>query len=146
MNINKKVADALARANKATCGPWDTLKDTWKSGVPVHRIGSDATGGDVALTYRYEEATEDRQGARDAEFIAHARFDVPDFAHAIDAVLELHVPQFSRSFDANGEPDQYCDHCNTEYPCPTIRALDKGFRRSAVYALMDFDRENGITE
>lgn len=136
MNINKKVAEVLARSDKATIGPWG---EDATHGL----VGGDGTqiayGADPDGTVWFNHQADD-------EFVTNSRFDLPALAHAIDAVLELHVPQFTRSFDANGEPDQYCDHCNTEYPCPTLRALDKGFRYAAVYALMDFDRENGITE
>ena len=136
MNINKKIAEVLDMSDKATIGPW----------------GEDATHGLIGGDGKQIAYGADPDGTvwfnrqEDYKFVTNARLDLPALAHAIDAVLDLHVPQFTRSFDANGEPEQYCDHCNTEYPCPTLRALDKGFKRAAVYALMDFDRENGITE
>lgn len=134
MNINKKIAEVLDRSDKATIGPW------WASTLSgeAEIFGSDGSAKSPMIA---NEVMPD-----DADFITNSRLDLPALAHAIDAVLQLHVPQFTRSFDADGEPGQYCDHCNTEYPCPTLLALDKGFRRSAVYDLMDFDRENGITE
>ena len=131
MNINKKIAEILDRSDKATIGPWTIEEGLWLTG-----------GHGQPIIY----GTAKLRRSEDRYFITDARLDLPALAHAIDAVLELHVPQFTRSFDANGEPDQYCDHCNTEYPCPTLRKLDKGFKQAAVYALMDFDRENGITE
>ena len=136
MNINKKIAEILHMADQATIGPWDEHEINGLTGGDGKPVAYDSDLGGIVWFNRQE----------DADFITNARLDLPALAHAIDAVLELHVPQFTRSFDANGEPEQYCDHCNTEYPCPTLRALDKGFKRSAVYALMDFDRENGITE
>ena len=136
MNINKKIAEVLARSDKATIGPWGEDATHGLIGGDGKQIGYGLADDGTAWLHREE----------DVAFFAHARLDLPALAHAIDAVMELHVPQFTRSFDANGEPDQYCGRCNTEYPCPTVRALNKGFKRAAVYALMDFDRENGFTE
>ena len=136
MNINKKIAEVLNMSDKATIGPWGEDATRGLIGGDGKQIGYGLADDETAWLHREE----------DVAFFTHARLDLPALAHAIDAVLELHVPQFTRSFDANGEPDQYCDHCNTEYPCPTLRALDKGSKRAAVYALRDFDQENGITE
>ena len=136
MNINKKVAEVLDMSDKATIGPW----------------GEDAThgliGGDgKQIAYRADpDGTVRFNRQEDADFVTNSRLDLPSLAHAIDAVMELHVPHMDTSYNSLGKLDMYCDHCNTEYPCPTIRALDKGFKQAAVYALMDFDRENGITE
>lgn len=44
-------------------------------------------------------------------------------AERVDAVLKLHV----RNSDDPGlliPWGDYCDECNTPWPCPTIRALD----------------------
>ena len=136
MNINKKIAEVLHMADKATIGPWEEDAGRGLVGGDGKQIAYGLADDETAYFYREE----------DVAFFTHARLDLPALAHAIDAVMELHVSQFDRTYDADGEPGVYCDHCNTEYPCPTVRALDKGFKRSAVYALMDFDRENGITE
>ena len=53
---------------------------------------------------------------------------------AIDAVMQLHVSQFDRTYDADGEPGVYCDHCNVTYPCPTVQVMETAIK------------ENGITE
>ena len=37
-----------------------------------------------------------------------------DLSERISAVLELHSPV--------GSPDQYCQHCEHNYPCPTRQA------------------------
>lgn len=44
---------------------------------------------------------------------------------ANERVRELHVEQLSRSLDADGNPDTFCDACGIgPFPCPTITALD----------------------
>ena len=136
MNINKKVAEVLHMADQATIGPW---------GIDTENGLTGGCGKEIVHASNFDGTVWFNRQA-DETFVTNSRLDLPALAHAIEEVLKLHVPQFTRSFDANGEPDQYCDHCNTEYPCPTLRALDKGFRLSALYALMDFDRANGITE
>ena len=55
----------------------------------------------------------------DAEFIAHARTDVPALVAALRAVLELHA-------EAGRGSDTYCTHCFPDcfdYPCPTVTAI-----------------------
>ncbi len=62
----------------------------------------------------------------DAEFIAHARQDIPALLAAVEAVLELHKPE------ATGYGDWVCGACisagshdweSTAYPCPTVQAI-----------------------
>ena len=43
----------------------------------------------------------------------------------VEAVRELHCAQYTRCVDEDGTPEEYCEHCNTEFPCATIRALDE---------------------
>lgn len=39
-------------------------------------------------------------------------------------VREIHVLQYFRSIDADGNADTFCDACNVgPYPCPTIEAI-----------------------
>lgn len=58
-----------------------------------------------------------------AEFIAHARTDVPALVEAVEAVLELHQPYITRS------AWQTCNECwnsgtaEIVYPCPTVAAI-----------------------
>ena len=95
--------------------PW------WNEGVLFRKAGGPP--GEVAR----DLATED------AEFIAHARTDVPALVAALRAVLEVHQD--------GGESQGYLDdghygdipHCCTEcgslgeygvpYPCPTVTAI-----------------------
>ena len=50
---------------------------------------------------------------------------------AIDAVLDLHEPKLDTNYESLGKLSQYCDHCNTEYPCPTVRALENTLKECA---------------
>ena len=62
----------------------------------------------------------------DAEFIAHARTDLPAMAAALTAVLNVHAPTTA---DVIGDPQgrttlALCTECDIEdYPCPTVRAI-----------------------
>ena len=63
--------------------------------------------------------------ATDAEFIAHARADVPDMAAALRAVLKLH----KEDGHGWGPGESFCTECQqgcgllVPYPCPTVTAI-----------------------
>ena len=76
-----------ARANSATTGPWSHCLDELRNRTAVHRIGSSEVNADVAFTYRDRDGR--GPGMQDAEFIAHARADVPDLVGALQVVLDL---------------------------------------------------------
>lgn len=57
------------------------------------------------------------QAISDAEFIAHARDDIPYLLGLIDAVRALH-PKTPTTGDKG-----ICRPCNAPWPCPTISAL-----------------------
>lgn len=112
-----------ARANAATEGPWQA-----DGSAHVLTAGNTAT-----FVARCADPDESDAGALDAEFIAHARADVPDMAAALRAVLEVHQD--------GGESQGYLDdghygdipHCCTEcgslgeygvpWPCATVTAI-----------------------
>lgn len=104
-----------ARANAATEGPWDLIG----GGEYVTPVGIMVAPDDGGVN-----------GA-DAEFIAHARTDVPALVAALRAVLELHPrvvvlhadPEFGRM-----EDDAICGACivnhePADWPCPTVTAI-----------------------
>ena len=109
-----------ARANAATEGPWMGIR--CPDGFLGRVIGGNGFG-----------VAEDFPDDADAEFIAHARTDVPDMAAALRAVLEVHQD--------GGESQGYLDdghygdipHCCTEcgslgeygvpWPCATVTAI-----------------------
>ena len=76
---------------------------------------------------RHRDTYADTAGyAAVAEFIAHARQDIPALLAAVEAVLELHEPE------ATGYGDWVCGACisagshdweSTAYPCPTVTAI-----------------------
>ena len=114
-----------ARANAATEGPWEAFPGYQTDFGAWMSAAVDTADGE----YLVVEAERDK----DAEFIAHARADVPDMAAALRAVLEIHQD--------GGESQGYLDtgsygdmpHCCTEcgslgeygvpYPCPTVTAI-----------------------
>ena len=101
-----------ARANAATEGPWYTTPD-----YPMVCADSESQGDE------YSPELHDGRGfysPSDAEFIAHARTDVPDMAAAFRAVLKLHKP--GRRFHSHGVPMPLCS-CGVEMPCPTVEAI-----------------------
>ncbi|MBF4578941.1 hypothetical protein [Frigoribacterium sp. VKM Ac-2530] len=72
----------IARACHATPGPWGHVADTTTHGQEVHRIGSETTNSDVASVDR-------RSGeVTDADFIAHAREDIPALVSEVRHLTE----------------------------------------------------------
>ena len=121
MSISDRLDQIAARCNAATDGPWESDRH-------VRGDGHVVIGGGL----RRAHLPGDVPGhAENAEFIAHARADVPWLVEqvrkrdaALRAVLELHVSQFDRTVDHDGEPGTYCDMCNVgPWPCPTVRAV-----------------------
>ena len=117
----KRLDEIEARANAATEGPWEVDPFTWKPGHPIppsEWLGIEATGpvkGEVARI----RPNEDEDHAN-AEFIAHARADVPALVAALRAVLELHVHEVVQfTFATYSE----CEHCGQDWPCPTVTAI-----------------------
>ena len=89
---------ALERA--ASEGPWEAYPNRKVKGIAHIRIPL---------------AMHPTAWTADAEFIAHARTAVPALVAAVERVQALHTPyNFGR----------VCAHCLTEYPCPTIEALE----------------------
>ena len=91
-----------ARANAATEGPWNVF------------MGRIDHPGRSLVAVAYDVAREE-----DAEFIAHARTDVPALVAALRAVLELHKREESPSGD-------YCDECfpnEWHWPCSTVATI-----------------------
>ena len=111
----KRLDDIKARAAAATEGPWMNLMLAL---VPVGRDGNIA-----------DTACEDSVGNRvnNAEFVAHARTDVPVLVAAVEAVLELH-----EEVGNEGKPgcdcgcggyEPWCKCGDYTYPCPTVVAI-----------------------
>ena len=98
-----------ARANAATEGPWDLIG----GGEYVTPVGIMVAPDDGGVN-----------GA-DAEFIAHARTDVPALVAALRAVLKLH----KEDGHGWGPGESFCTECQqgygllVPYPCPTVETI-----------------------
>lgn len=107
-----------ARAEAATEGPWVPYS-TGSSPMDnyVTTPGLDGVAMHYALAWK----------PGDAEFIAHARQDLPALSKALRAVLAMHIPH-----TGFGDDPPICRECNrvalgatveAYYPCPTVRAI-----------------------
>ena len=120
----KRLDEIEARTNAATEGPWVTYTVTPHMGSEVltaPREGEDY--GDYVVPEYID--------MDNAEFIAHARTDVPALLDALEKVLRLHPrvvvlhadPEFGRM-----EDDAICGACivnhePADWPCPTVEAI-----------------------
>jgi hypothetical protein len=105
--IRNRLAEIAARAASATEGPWREHKSR------VASSGQD--WGYVPI----DDA--------DAEFIAHARTDVPALVGALEAVLEIHKPEWTSDHHDGGYYRCSADHwtLDDQTPaCPTVAAIE----------------------
>lgn len=122
-----------ARANAATEGPWEwegEAKAEWEIGANS-LVPSRRPDDPVLYGYGYDASGIEVKSPADAEFIAHARTDVPVLLDALEKVLRLHPrvvvlhadPEFGRM-----EDDAICGACivnhePADWPCPTVEAI-----------------------
>lgn len=110
-----------ARAKAATDGPWKL----WAMDVLADPVGNSNLDDaiDVASTHMLIDG---KPRTFDAEFIAHARADVPDLVAFVRDVEARHA---ARSNGARngwlGEPFTDCAGCGKPWPCPDRQALDR---------------------
>lgn len=113
-----RLDEIKARAAAATEGPW--VNDSTEIGRPFP--GTDTI--DVWVAESCHPNGDGIDGEADAEFIAHARTDVPALVAAVEAVLALHEP-------VGGPSDPRCcpvcvdlsgEYAET-YPCGTATAI-----------------------
>ena len=117
------------RADRATEGPWEAYS------VPASR--REAGYSAVGVSDTEVQVTQDVGGWLDADFIAHAREDVPRLVTALRAVLGAHTP-------IEVEPSEtLCRECSfrlpsgryfgklTEWPCPTVREITEALEVAA---------------
>lgn len=112
--MSSRLDEIKARAEAATKGPWsDSAGDGYGPFLAINSAGATVARCDYGP---YE-------GSRDAEFVAHARTDVPALVAAVEEVLSLHKEvKWAESWPT-------CIHCNDgegrplAYPCPTIEAI-----------------------
>ena len=96
-----------ARANAATEGPWNVF------------MGRIDHPGRSLVAVAYDVGCDE-----DAEFIAHARTDVPALVAALRAVLNLHfkAQPIPAAFGTQ-EGGDYCVTCAEDWPCPTVETI-----------------------
>ena len=108
-----------ARTRAATEGPWEwegEAKSEWEIGANS-LVPSRRPDDPVLYAYGYDASGIKVENPADAEFIAHARQDVPALVAALRAVLELHA-----------ETPYGCAVCEEQnwalpWPCPTVAAI-----------------------
>ena len=100
-----------ARAEAATPGPWTHYHEDGDDDCEFYCPSID---GVTVPGHRYPTWLID---ATNADFIAHARTDIPDLLAAIGRVLALH----EQAADSEGV---FCEHCSYEWPCETVRAVE----------------------
>lgn len=123
-----------ARANAATEGPWEwegEAKAEWEIGANS-LVPSRRPDDPVLYGYGYDASGIEVKTPADAEFIAHARTDVPWLLEqverrdkALEAVLDLH----KEDGHGWGPGESFCTECQqgygllVPYPCPTVAAI-----------------------
>jgi hypothetical protein len=121
--------DALAqireRADRATPAPWKI----WGMSVAADPVGNSNVDDciDVAHTVMLDEHGKPR--TFDAQFIAHARTDVPALVGALEAVLAIHQPEWTGPDVLHSSGYYRCsaDHwtLDDQTPsCPTVAAIE----------------------
>ena len=123
-------------ASRATEGPWETddighSGAEEPSGIVVH---TGAFDWDDLMRGEAESAVTwmpgwDRHHGDNAEFIAHARTDVPALVAALRAVLALHQPgTFSATIRGEVTAHPVCPTCHDKagvHPCGCWREVDE---------------------
>ena len=123
-----------ARANAATEGPWEwegDAKAEWEEGANS-LVPSRRPDDPVLYGYGYDASGIEVKTPADAEFIAHARTDVPWLLEqverrdkALEAVLDLH----KEDGHGWGPGESFCTECQqgygllVPYPCATVTAI-----------------------
>ena len=123
-----------ARANAATEGPWEwegEAKAEWEIGANS-LVPSRRPDDPVLYGYGYDASGIEVKTPADAEFIAHARTDVPWLLEqverrdkALEAVLDLH----KEDGHGWGPGESFCTECQqgygllVPYPCPTVETI-----------------------
>ena len=126
------LARIRAQADAATEGPWEA-EYSGEQGNCVLPPEYQSTREAVAVTRLLSAQA-------DAEFIAHARTDVPALLDALEKVLRLHPrvvvlhadPEFGRM-----EDDAICGACivnhePADWPCPTVEAITTALNGDAA--------------
>lgn len=116
MSTSDRLDEITARCNAATDGPWAI----WHSGTDYPQS---VVANDDGLSLVAETFTSPKYPAADAEFIAHARADVPWLVEqvrkrdtALQAVLDLHKAHAEQVLAT----DCSAETCDCEDGCQTV--------------------------
>lgn len=110
-----------ARANAATEGPWRY--------VSIFEVGGfvENSRGRELFDWAQDDAGTICAPDGDAEFIAHARADVPALVAALRAVLALHTPVDRERVTTCCTCEQWIESTDPEacieWPCPTVETI-----------------------
>lgn len=125
----KRLDEIEARTRAATEGPWE-VEFYWDdtAGYEVEAITAGGTKGVIAPPWNSQGDVGIEVTTADAEFIAHARQDVPALVAALRAVLEMHKPDYT--YPECPKCTECSDLASTEdrkfavlWPCPTVEAI-----------------------
>lgn len=109
MTAADRLAQIRARAEAATPGPWGYTLQTPTMGGTTWALRIAGKPGIRAGVVEYQH------GDANAEFITHARTDIPALLAAVEAVLALHVPRIEAVLSDSLCLREECDH---ESACP----------------------------
>lgn len=112
---NKRLDKIDARIESATEGAWKI--SSWRDSSSIEHMVVEPESG----VHTIGDITNNHQG--NAEFVAHARTDLPDLVFAMRKIMELHKPR-NMLHIAYG-PITVCSVCDTLYPCQTRRLVDE---------------------
>ena len=104
----------------ATDGPWTATRGAWGRGLE---------GPEEAMIFVETFGATWAPNPVDADVIADARTSLPLALDALDAVLTRHQPiEHGPTNGWVGEPWAECWACQSEWPCPTVDAIDTALR------------------
>ena len=106
------------QVNAATEGPWRHIS--------IFEVGGfvENPHGRELFDWAQDDAGTICAPDPDAEFVAHARTDVPALVEALRAVLNLHfkAQPIPAAFGTQ-EGGDYCVTCAEDWPCPTVETI-----------------------
>ena len=141
MSAVDRLDEIQARADAATDGPWEARHRVgldWLSQSPHvdndgHEPGSSVGLAD-AVDPLWGSLWPSRNANADADFIAHARTDVPRLVAALRSVLNVHEP-VGALHTPTGKQVQVCSECERDgdwrvWPCLTVRAIENALKEA----------------
>ncbi|MDZ4233744.1 MAG: hypothetical protein U1C73_08265 [Dietzia sp.] len=110
MSATDRLDEIQARADEATDGPWEARHRAdldWLSRSPAVDSDGHEPGSSVGLADAVDplwgSLWPSRNANADAEFIAHARTDVPELIYALRAVLDVLDRELAEPYNPESE-------------------------------------------